>query len=33
VYDAATGALIQGPAPAPLAAIPVKVEPGNVVAG
>ena len=33
VYNAATGAVIQGPAPAPLAAIPVKVESGNVVAG
>ena len=28
---AATGAVIQGPAPRPLAAIPIKVEGGNVV--
>jgi cytochrome b6-f complex iron-sulfur subunit len=33
VYNAATGAVITGPAPLPLAAIPVKVEAGNVVAG
>ena len=33
VYNAATGAVITGPAPAPLAGIPVKVEAGNVVAG
>ncbi|HTC70888.1 MAG TPA: Rieske (2Fe-2S) protein [Acidothermaceae bacterium] len=33
VYNAATGAVITGPAPAPLAAIPVKVEAGSVVAG
>jgi cytochrome b6-f complex iron-sulfur subunit len=33
VYNAATGAVIMGPAPAPLAAIPVKVQSGNVVAG
>jgi cytochrome b6-f complex iron-sulfur subunit len=32
VYNAATGAVITGPAPAPLAAIPVKVQAGNVVA-
>ena len=31
VYNAATGAVINGPAPLPLAAIPVKVEGGNVV--
>jgi Rieske Fe-S protein len=31
VYNAATGAVITGPAPLPLAAIPVKVEAGNVV--
>jgi len=31
VYNAATGAVITGPAPLPLAAIPVKVEGGNVV--
>jgi cytochrome b6-f complex iron-sulfur subunit len=33
VYNAATGAVIMGPAPAPLAAIQVKVQAGNVVAG
>jgi Rieske Fe-S protein len=33
LVNAATGAVIQGPAPAPLAAIPVKVESGDVVAG
>jgi Rieske Fe-S protein len=33
VYNAATGAVITGPAPAPLAAVPVKVEAGTVVAG
>lgn len=33
VYNAATGAVISGPAPAPLAAIPVKVEGGKVVSG
>jgi cytochrome b6-f complex iron-sulfur subunit len=33
VYNAATGAVIMGPAPAPLAAISVKVQAGNVVAG
>lgn len=31
VYNAATGAVIQGPAPKPLAAIPVKVAGGNVL--
>lgn len=31
VYNAATGAVIQGPAPLPLAAIPVKVLNGDVV--
>jgi Rieske Fe-S protein len=31
VYNAATGAVIMGPAPKPLAAIPVKVEGGNVL--
>ncbi len=31
VYNAATGAVIQGPAPSPLASIPIKVEGGNVV--
>ena len=31
VYNAATGAVITGPAPAPLAAIPVKVQGGDVV--
>jgi Rieske Fe-S protein len=33
VYDAATGAVITGPAPAPLAAIPVHVSGADVVAG
>ena len=33
VYNAATGAVITGPAPAALAAIQVKVEAGSVVAG
>ena len=31
VYNAATGAVIQGPAPSPLASIAIKVEGGNVV--
>jgi Rieske Fe-S protein len=31
VYNAATGAVITGPAPAPLASIPVKVDAGNVL--
>jgi cytochrome b6-f complex iron-sulfur subunit len=31
VYNAATGAVIQGPAPQALAAIPIKVEGGNVL--
>jgi Rieske Fe-S protein len=31
VYNAATGAVISGPAPAPLAAIPIKVEGGDVL--
>jgi cytochrome b6-f complex iron-sulfur subunit len=31
-YDAATGAVISGPAPAPLATFPVKVVKGEVVA-
>ncbi len=31
VCNAATGAVIQGPAPSPLASIPIKVEGGNVV--
>jgi len=33
VYDAATGAVITGPAPSPLPAIAVHVDGGNVVAG
>jgi Rieske Fe-S protein len=33
VYDAATGAVLQGPAPAPLAKIPTHVANGDVVAG
>jgi cytochrome b6-f complex iron-sulfur subunit len=33
VYDAATGAVISGPAPKPLAAIAVKIDGGDVVAG
>jgi cytochrome b6-f complex iron-sulfur subunit len=33
VYNAATGAVISGPAPAPLAQIPVKVSGGEVIAG
>jgi Rieske Fe-S protein len=33
VYDAATGAVITGPAPAPLPSIPVHVDGANVVAG
>ncbi len=33
VYDAATGAVIQGPAPAPLKRIPTHVADGDVVAG
>jgi cytochrome b6-f complex iron-sulfur subunit len=32
VYDAATGKVIDGPAPAPLAAVPVKVDGADVVA-
>jgi Rieske Fe-S protein len=31
VYNAATGAVIMGPAPLPLAAIPVKVVGGDVL--
>jgi len=31
VYDAATGAVISGPAPAPLAAIPIKVNGSDVL--
>jgi cytochrome b6-f complex iron-sulfur subunit len=31
-YDAATGAVLSGPAPAPLASFPVKVVKGEVVA-
>jgi Rieske Fe-S protein len=31
-YDAATGAVISGPAPAPLATFPVTVVDGEVVA-
>jgi cytochrome b6-f complex iron-sulfur subunit len=33
IYDSATGTVISGPAPRPLAAIPVKIDSGNVVAG
>jgi cytochrome b6-f complex iron-sulfur subunit len=33
VDDAATGTVISGPAPAPLAAVPVKVDGPDVVAG
>jgi cytochrome b6-f complex iron-sulfur subunit len=33
VYDAFTGAVVHGPAPAPLTAIPVKVVGGDVVTG
>lgn len=33
VYDAATGAVIHGPAPAPLKKIPTHVADGNVVTG
>lgn len=33
VYDAATGKVIQGPAPLPLAAVAVKVAGADVVAG
>ncbi len=33
VFDAATGQVISGPAPAPLAQIPVKVAGGDVVSG
>jgi len=32
-YDAFTGKVLNGPAPAPLAAVPVKVAAGEVVAG
>ena len=32
-YDAATGKNTGGPSPAPLAAVPVKVEGGSIVAG
>jgi Rieske Fe-S protein len=33
MYDAATGAVLQGPAPRPLTAVPVHVAGGNVVTG
>ena len=33
VYDAFTGKVLGGPAPAPLAAVPVKVTAGEVVSG
>ena len=33
IYNASTGAVTQGPAPAPLPAVPVKVSGGDVVAG
>jgi cytochrome b6-f complex iron-sulfur subunit len=32
-YNAATGAVLQGPAPRPLTPVPVHVDGGNVVAG
>jgi len=33
MYDAATGAVLQGPAPKPLTQVPVHVASGNVVTG
>ncbi len=33
MYDAATGAVLQGPAPRPLTQVPVHVAGGNVVTG
>jgi cytochrome b6-f complex iron-sulfur subunit len=32
-YNASTGAVLQGPAPKPLASVPVHVEEGKVVGG